>query len=72
MEEKAGSERVSVLQEQGVRNWSTRGEEKGCGREAVKKRESTYILKQKFAKIRRSMVLMGEDKENIRRRRRYG
>lgn len=36
-----------------------------------KKRESTYILKQKFATIRRSSILMGENKENAFKGLRY-
>jgi hypothetical protein len=43
----------------------------GVGTGVGKRRESTYILKQKFATIRRSMVLMGENKENALRPLRY-
>ncbi len=53
------------LQEVTVRNT---GEGVGSRK---KKRESTYILKQKFATIRRSSILMGENKENALKAMRY-
>lgn len=40
-------------------------------RNVGRRRESTYILKQKFATIRRSLIMMGENKENAVKSNRY-
>lgn len=53
-----------MLQELSVKNLVISSKAVGAKKEQVRKRESTYILKQKFAEIRRSHKLVGTEKEN--------
>ena len=63
--EKKKTER-GVLQEVSVKNFIIEGGQDNLMRDKNgKKRESTYILKQKFAEFRRSMKAMGEQKEQV-------
>lgn len=53
-----------VLQELSVKNFIIEGEQKSNAKEKGKKKESSYILKQKFNEFRRSMKSIQQFKEN--------
>jgi hypothetical protein len=58
-------ERGNVLQELTVKNFVIEGGQETTSiykEKVLKKRESTYILKQKFSEFRRSLKLMGQNK----------